>query len=129
MNSNLSVGCIHFLGCISMQLLQPGATRIKNCVIIQKTTSFDRNLSFSVIFALLRVVCTSFGDICFASDMPAGVWGVYNITETAGFNIISRRENITPLKTFHRERINYCPQNSLRIGAFLSLNLPSEFLQ
>jgi len=26
-------------------------------------------------------------DICFASDMPAGVRGEYNIAETAGFNI------------------------------------------
>ena len=26
-------------------------------------------------------------DICFASDMPAGVRGEYNITETVGFNI------------------------------------------
>ncbi|MBQ7935541.1 MAG: hypothetical protein IJ333_04255, partial [Clostridia bacterium] len=26
-------------------------------------------------------------DICFASDMPAGVRGEYNITETLGFNI------------------------------------------
>ena len=26
-------------------------------------------------------------DICFASDMPAGVSGEYNITETIGFNI------------------------------------------
>ena len=42
-------------------------------------------------------------DICFASDMPAGVRGEYNITETVGFNItiahaiisLRRSRNIT----------------------------------
>ena len=53
----------------------------------QKTTSFDRNLSFSVIFALRRVICTFGARYCFAGDMPAGMRGEYNITETAGFNI------------------------------------------
>ena len=60
---------------------------IKLCSICQKTTSFDRNLSFSVIFAFRRVICPSARDICFASDMPAGVSGEYNITETPDFNI------------------------------------------
>ena len=39
-------------------------------------------------------------DICFASDMPAGVRGEYNITETAGFNItFCAAKYITPSKT------------------------------
>ena len=45
-----------------------------------------RNLSTD-IFAFRRVICPSARDICFASDMPAGVSGEYNITKTAGFNI------------------------------------------
>ena len=39
-------------------------------------------------------------DICFASDMPAGVRGEYNITETVGFNItFCVAKYITPSKT------------------------------
>ena len=39
-------------------------------------------------------------DICFASDMPAGVSGEYNITETVGFNItFCVAKYITPSKT------------------------------
>ena len=39
-------------------------------------------------------------DICFASDMPTGVRGEYNITETAGFNItFCKAKYITPSKT------------------------------
>ena len=38
-------------------------------------------------------------DICFASDMPAGVRGEYNITETVGFNItFCVAKYITPSK-------------------------------
>ncbi|MBQ4612312.1 MAG: hypothetical protein IJB26_02040, partial [Clostridia bacterium] len=39
-------------------------------------------------------------DICFASDMPAGVRDEYNITETVGFNItFCVAKYITPSKT------------------------------
>ena len=39
-------------------------------------------------------------DICFASDMPAGVRGEYNITKTVGFNItFCVAKYITPSKT------------------------------
>ena len=39
-------------------------------------------------------------DICFASDMPVGVRGEYNITETVGFNItFCVAKYITPSKT------------------------------
>ena len=45
-------------------------------------------------------------DICFASDMPAGVRGEYNITETVGFNItFCVAKYITPSKTEYHQKL------------------------
>ena len=67
------------------------------CII--KFSLFNIHHSFSVkddcvsdrLFQLYspygELYAPSVRDICFASDMPAGVRGEYNITETAGFNI------------------------------------------
>ena len=50
----------------------------------------DKFLQKLVVFSYIRLTASYIGCasyICFASDMPAGVRGEYNITETVGFNI------------------------------------------
>ena len=76
------------------------ACRFKSCHPHQKN-HFIRS-GFSVIFAVFHgeLYAPSVRDICFASDMPAGVRGEYNITETVGFNItFCVAKYITPSKT------------------------------
>ena len=59
-----------------------------------ETCRFQLYSPYGELYAL------SVRDICFASDMPAGVRGEYNITETVGFNItFCVAKYITPSKT------------------------------
>ena len=54
---------------------------------IDRKTDLFRQVGFSVIFALRRAILLRSDIRLKPSDMPAGVRGEYNITETAGFNI------------------------------------------
>ena len=71
--------------------------RFKSC------RPYQKKHATACFFSYIRLTASYIGyasDICFASDMPAGVRGEYNITETAGFNItFCIAKYITPLKT------------------------------
>ena len=73
---------------------------LKNDKFRQKLVVFQLYSPYGELYA------PSVRDICFASDMPAGVRGEYNITETVGFNItFCVAKYITPSKTEYHEKL------------------------
>ena len=69
-------------------------TRTRKRQVSTETCRFQLYSPYGELYA------PSVRDICFASDMPAGVRGEYNITETVGFNItFCVAKYITPSKT------------------------------